>query len=199
MKNNPNISVRHWEYTHSITSVDFCLNNEVFKVGKLRVTPGVRLSLSDVGDSSYTLQSVLYCNGSVVTLPESISRKRSGELDVKSMVQEFNETCIPEINSLKEMLECYKNISVANIGLVCVDILKDVKFATTSGIGKTQGLEIYDNFTCNDVSGTFEDVICQLLKIPGNVKANNIRSCMARVSTCIGQIFTSKEVKKLCK
>lgn len=197
MRNNPNISVRHWEYTHSITSVDFCLNNEIFKLGKMKVTPGVRLSLSDIGDSSYTLQCVLYCNGSVVTLPESISRKRSGELDVESMVAEFLEVCTQELNNLKKLVETYKTISVTNIGLTCVAILKDIGFG--AAIGKYQSIEIFKNFKENESSGTLEDVVCQILKIPGNVKANNIRSCMMRVSASIGQIFVSKEMKKLCK
>ncbi len=194
MNKNPNISIRHWEYTHSMTHVDFCLNDKVFRVGKMRVTPGVRLSLSDIGDCSYKLRAVLYCNGGSVTLPELVQRKRSGSLDVKEMVSEFYNTCLPEIEKIQENSQMLSGIPVNNEGECIISILKKLSFG--SAIGKKTALSMYGEFLENTECTRMDKILCEILKIPGRVKSRECKSCLCKVSECVGRVYTLKEFNK---
>lgn len=195
MKANPNMSVRHWEYTHSITSVDFSLNDKVFRVNGMRVTPGVRLSLSDIGDSSYTLRNVLYCNGGVIALPAIVQKKRSKELDVKEMVTQFYQDCLPELEKVEIILKGAEKVVVSNKGAEISDLLKKIGFE--SSIGQRTAPAYFESYAQMNAPATFNEVLGEIMKIPGKAKAKECKSCLNRVSDCIGKVFSTKNVEKL--
>lgn len=191
----PSLTVRHWEYTHSITSVDFSFNDKVFKINGMRVTPGVRLSLSDIGDSSYKLQNVLFCNGSVVTLPDAVQKKRTKSIDVKELVTGFFESCQPEQERIIQIVKNSASRSVSNKGAEIIRIFKEIGFSTA--IGQRSASAIIAQFEEQNETTSLEDVLCNVLKIPGTVKTKECKSCLTKVSESIGKVFTLKSVAKL--
>lgn len=192
-----NTTVRRWEYNHFITSVDFTLNDRVFRLGKMRITPGIRFTLSDVGDASYTFRLALYCNGGYILLPEFVSRKRSGTLNISEMIEEFYEKCIPELYNIQCLLEKADTIPVENIGENICSILSSYGFI--SAIGKTKAVEYYQKFRENTEDGTMVDVLQAILKISGIAKKQECNSCLKKTSECIGSIFTRTALQKILK
>ena len=197
MRNFESASVRHWEYNHSITSIDFSLNKEKFKLGNMQIIPGIRLSLSDIGDCAYTLQSVFFCNGTHIILPNEVVRKRSRKMNVAEMTQDFADICLPQMRVLRKEMEKSMNSNVANVGAECVKLLSNVDFA--SAAGQSQSRTIFEFLeTEYDYPGSGADVAIALLRLPGKMKVNNVASCLQRASITIGSVFSTKEWKKLC-
>jgi len=183
------LSIRYWCINHFLTNVDFAFNNIGVRVEKTKITPGVRLTLSDVGDSSYRLQNALYLNGGTVLFEDlSMTRRHSGELKVEDMVSEYRNVLYPRLNDAIAVLETLDVIKVSNKNLAIKRIMKKIGFAAAIGVTNATGFK--RKYLSDSNEGcTALDVALYMLKIPGIIKSQYKISVIEKASACVGKIF----------
>lgn len=184
------VSVRHWAINHFLTSVDFAFHDIGVRVGKLKLTPGVRLSLSDVGDSSYILQNTLYTNGGVVLFDELVSRKHTGTLEVEDMMRQYRENQYPKLKKAIALLEELDQIPVKDKRTAILLLFQKIQIASAFGKSnfkefKKQYLPKEENIPC-----TALDVVLFILKIPGIVRPSYKAFATERVALAVGKVLT---------
>lgn len=181
--------IKKWRYTHFTTEIDLSFNQmEINLNRKAKITPGVRLKFSDVGDCAFSLQNALYINGGAILLNDLISKKRSHKLDTKEMVEEYYTKIYPKLVSAVQKLENFENIKVPDKKQAAFQILNKLDFIAI--FGTIYGKEVMENCISKlNGSGTLLDVILAILKIPGTVMTDYRPSAIDRLNVSIGRIF----------
>lgn len=117
------LSVRQYRINHFITSIDFSLNELSDTIGNMKITPGVRMVLSDVGDASFTLQSILIVNGGTVLLDDAIVRRHNVVLSAEEMVADYETKAYPKLIQIMETLRNLESIRVKEKGKAVKELL----------------------------------------------------------------------------
>lgn len=192
MKYIPNTIIKYWEYTHSRTNVDFSFPSRSINLKrKCKITPGTRLSFSDIGECAFRLQNCIYTNGGTILLPQETSRKKSNRLDTSEITQDYYNQCYKKFDKIFEWLEELESIKVTDLKQSVINILEKLDFPAAFGTSNTKALE-KKYFSTFDKNGDALDVIIRILKIPGILQRNYPYTTLERANQCIGKIFNLK-------
>lgn len=185
---NGAISIRKWKITHFYTVIDFIADDLVENINGVKITPGFRLTLSDVGDSSYTIESTLCLCGGVVLFNDKTIRRHTGTLDVQSLVKAYNrnfKVLIKAMNRLHKGVD----VPVSSRKEATLYLLKKIQFNVAFGIRnaiafKGKYVENRDDEKCSET-----DVLLDILKIPGIIQTSHKKEAVDSVSIAVGQVF----------
>ena len=185
--NESSVTIRQWKITHFYTSIYFTMDELVEVIGGVKITPGVCLTLSDVGDASYSLESTLYLNGGVVLFDDKISRRHTGTVDATEMVDEYSSK-FQKLHDIMIQLHESLDINIPNKAKSAADLLKKIKFNTSFGI--RNAIAYKDEYlTKSQKSCTGFDLYMEILKIPGIVHGIHRKELEDQVSRSIGRVF----------
>ena len=189
------VSVREWRLNHFITNVNFAFHDYILPAigeseeSKAKITPGVRLSLSDIGDSSYVLQNALYADGGAAFLSETVKHSHKGTLNVEDMVSRYYNEEYPKLFRVMEQLDGLGDMKVKSQKKVIQKIMNKTGFRSNFGaVGARRFKESYLTES-KDVCGTMLEVAVFMLKIPGLIRNAYPVSTVERVSQGIGKMF----------
>lgn len=183
------LSVRQYRINHFITSIDFSLNELSDTIGNMKITPGVRMVLSDVGDASFTLQSILIVNGGTVLLDDAIVRRHNVVLSAEEMVADYETKAYPKLIQIMETLRNLESIRVKEKGKAVKELLAKNKFR--AAFGNTYAAkyrELYISVIKNEPTSGI-DVVLEILKIPGNIQSKFCTSTEEKVALAVGQVL----------
>ena len=173
----------------SNTSIDFSLNELSDTIGNMKITPGVRMVLSDVGDASFTLQSILIVNGGTVLLDDAIVRRHNVVLSAEEMVADYETKAYPKLIQIMETLRNLESIRVKEKGKAVKELLAKIKFR--AAFGNTYAAkyrELYISVIKNEPTSGI-DVVLEILKIPGNIQSKFCTSTEEKVALAVGQVL----------
>lgn len=183
------LSVRQYRINHFITSIDFSLNELSDTIGNMKITPGVRMVLSDVGDASFTLQSILIVNGGTVLLDDAIVRRHNVVLSAEEMVADYETKAYPKLIQIMETLRNLESIRVKEKGKAVKELLAKIKFRTAFGnTYAAKYRELYISVIKNEPTSGI-DVVLEILKIPGNIQSKFCTSTEEKVALAVGQVL----------
>ena len=180
------IALTNWDITHFLTRIDYAYPEEQRIIGGVKIIPGTRIQLSDVGDSSYILQNTLHLNGGIVLLQQMESRKHSGELDVGEFTSAYREKK-KEIGSILEQIQAMSGESVDNMRETELSLHDKIKLK--SSFGPIAYDEYLKKYSLEDKRGTMLDVILHMLKIPSYMQNVLSDYILREISACIGRLF----------
>lgn len=183
-----NVSIRHWKITHFLTTVQFALNGLTEIIGGVKVTPGVRLTLSDVGDASFTLESIICLNGGTILLGDKVSRRHSGDISPADLIAEYSK-CLKRIRRVLDDLKKSEETIVEDRNQEILKVLRKIRFDSAFGIrNATSFKKRYDPEEV--ISCTYLDVLMEILKIPGIIRGEYQRNLEEQVSLCVGNVLS---------
>lgn len=181
------VAIRGWRINHFVTKIDFMFAEMSQRIGGLKMVPGVRLTMSDVGDASYSLQNTIYLNGGMVIFNKAVSKRHVGVLNVSEMTaiyeSQINDECTFVFDRLKEM----ENHSVDDVKESVLKALKSIGFGPAYGV---QNAAKFKKKHVNNLSaskGTRLDVVKFLMKIPGLIRNHTSPALYENVAETVGK------------
>lgn len=190
------VLIRAWRLNHFLTAIDFSFAEESVRIGKMRITPGVRLTMSDVGDASYSLQNALYINGGLVLFDKSVSKRHSGTLEVKEMIEEY-EINYRHMKEVLKSLSSMQNVPIENLRKTVRNLLKYVGFGNLYGVRNASKFKEVHVNELSTQPATLLDAILIVIKIPGMIRNNCTALLYDRVAAGIGKILENDITGKI--
>lgn len=182
-----NISIRRWKITHFLTTVQFSLNSLTEVIGGVKITPGVRLKLSDVGDASFTLESILCLNGGTVLLGDKVTRRHTGKIIPSDIISEYSK-CISHISDALGYLRDGEGMVVEDKFKEMKKLLKRIGFESAFGLRNTNAF-LKEYLSEETVQCTYFDVLIDILKIPGIIQGKYQPNIEELVSLSVGGVL----------
>lgn len=188
----PNTLIKYWEYTHARTDVDFSYPSRSLNLkGKCKLTPGTRLSFSDIGECAFRLQNCIYTNGGTILLPQEVSRKKSNKLNAAEITSDYYSQCYMKFDKIFEQLRVYEKIKVTDLKQSVINILDRLDFSAAFGSSNTKDLD-KTYFSTFEKNGDGLDVVIKILKIPGVLQRKYPYTTRERANQCVGKVFNLK-------
>ena len=178
-----------WNVSHFTTVVNYRFDKYRYSYGNTIITPGVQISLSDVGDSSYILKNLLEIgNGdSLVLLESEESRRHSGELDTAEFTNAYIEKCGIQLKNIQYVFDKMQTYPV-------VDMDKEFRsICSRARLRESLGVLNHDWF-CDAYpkvagKGNELDVFLHLFRIPGFVRQKVKAAVYTDTAKAVGRIF----------
>lgn len=191
------ISIKQWSVCHSNTIVNLEFTKMAQEFEDMKITPGVRLTTSDIGDSSYTLENFLSINDNIVILKDLVARKHTSELEVDVFVKHYIKEAFPSIVLIMSRIKKLDNVRVDNKKKTVLHLLEKAQFFHVLGIkNSTKVKEFLKQLPEGSCTG--KNVIIEVLQIPGHLKELNIEH-NNRIAKSIGSIFSFDLIKEIYK
>lgn len=183
-----NIKVHRWKICHSSTTVELVFPSMQLKLNDINILPGVRLTTSDIGDSSYTLENILCINEHTIILKDSIAKKHTSELDVESFVEQYKKNVFPGLILIMTRIKNLETIKVSSKKIALSSLLTKAKFNQVIGTkNMAKFKKRLEQLTDKECSGM--DVVLELLSIPGYLHDLGIEPT-ERSTKAIGMILS---------
>lgn len=183
------VTIRAWNITHFLTKIDymFTMNAVVFK--RVKITPGIRFILSDVGDASYTMKNVLYINGGMVYLSKGVSRSHQGILDAPGLTQSYIDQAYGELKSISDKLDAMGDTPVESVKKAILELYK--KCGLYKAYGKLNSNRFLNRYVMpmSDKPGNKLDAALFILKMPGYIKNRSKFILYEEVANAAGKVF----------
>ncbi len=189
------ITIRHFKLTHAKTTIDYAFNDMSTRILNTKITPGVRLCLSDIGDSSFTLQNTLYVNGGAALFTEAVAKRNRSIVNVEEIIKKYKKEVYPKLSEQMKFLTglCEKHVSDLDS--------KIERLMKITGMKQVMGRNNYRHFSDNLMpeipnKGTAVEAAIWILKLPGLTRPHYKDYINEQISVCAGKIF-SKEGKRV--
>lgn len=207
----PNARVSLYQITHFKTflKMDFDIQCELVVNGKTkRITPCVTFTTSDVGDSSFIIQSGLSVNGRVINIGNKIARAHKGIVDIPEMVESYaikeyaflEKTC-SKINRLNDIKDDFA------LDATIEKVLTGIHFKKASGSKASSSYVA----SIEKKEAKLPEVLWEILNIPGNIELfhwNKTKelygigkkmspSSVEKVEDLIGEVFNNPVAKEI--
>lgn len=189
------VQVIYWKICHSNTIADFVFPNMEMETEHIKLTPGVRLTTSDIGDSSYTLQNILYVNGHTIVLNELVAKKHTSQLEISEFVDYYAKDIFPSLILILSRIEKLKSMKIKCKKAAIACLLSKINLYHVLGQKNTQSFKEAFLNQLPEQECTGRDVISEILMIPDYLP-ESIKS-EERISKSIGSVFTCDLIKEL--
>ena len=218
-------SVREWEVNHLFTSLNLAFREageDISLAYKLprECIPGVRISTSDVGKASVTVQGIVYAEGSYL-ITDEIEHKHAGEISPKEILNLAKKEIFDKVRLLPETLGRLIGRSVADYASVnlateegreknllemqdCITlIMRDCFKGTLPQKRQDALLECLFSEVMSDIPYTLYDVASTFLSIPLRIEGDidrktldDVRKACARVPYYLDEEYEKRKAKK---
>ncbi len=180
------VSVKDWSLNHFISKVNFLFSSCAFQYNNMQICPGVQFSLSDVGDSSYVLQSMISVKEAVILLDQTKMQRHGEEFNAQEFAQQFFYKYYSKLELFTDFLKQAQKIKVASASDPTEQLFKK--------LNKTAfGLKKFEQFRCgyqiHQGDGNLLDSLCNIMKIPQFIKNTSNTCVYEAVSRDVGSIL----------
>ena len=216
--------VSYYKITHFVTQIRFSIPELYLMLGNKKVEAGVELIMSDTGDASITIQSVLSVNGRHIRIGEAVNQPHKGDIDLAVLVRKYK---AKELEKLKQLVGNLKKIKSETVSKkrTVTDLLDIIRFSDVAG-NKVAKL-YYANLEDAEIS--LQECVAEVLAIPGSIenfyRQESLKAAMQRnderkkglrsgqyeeevgkdlpesvlikTESAIGSLFTSEKARKL--
>lgn len=164
------VAIRSWRVNHFVSRIDFMFSELSQRIGGIKLTPGVRLIMSDVGDASYSLQNVIFLNGGMVLFNKAVSKRHLGKLDVKEMTETYQKNIKDEFNVVFDSLKKMEQKPIDNVKKAIIEIMKSIGFSSAYGVQNASALKKQYIKNMKEKPGTEFDAVKFVMRIPGMIR-----------------------------
>lgn len=97
-------AIRDWVVTNTCLKVDFIFPGITTRINKTKISGGVRLTISDIGDAGYKMENIIYVSGGVIPTGKGKSCTHRNN-EYKKIAKKYSESCIAQFKEVFEQLE----------------------------------------------------------------------------------------------